>query len=60
MTFTKDQLAQITMALAEHIADTAKHLDAARKFGASEAEAYWAKTYADSVDALNLILKEES
>ena len=60
MTFTKDQLAQITMALAEHLADTAKHLDAARKFGADEAVAYWEKTYADTANALNVILNGEA
>ena len=60
MTFTKDQMTQLKMALCEHIAATASQITTARQAGWDEAADMMAKAYADSVDALNIILKEES
>lgn len=60
MTFTKDQLVQLQMALCEHIATTASQIATARQAGWDEAADMMTKAYTDSVAALNVILKEEA
>lgn len=60
MTFTKDQLVQLKMALCEHIAATANQITTARQAGWDEAADMMAKADADSVDALRILNEEEA
>ena len=60
MTFTKDQIVQLKMALCEHIAATATQIATARQAGWDEAADMMSKAYADSVDALRILNEEEA
>lgn len=60
MTFTKDQLTQIKLALCEHITECAGQSGMSHQADWPEAAAMWNKAYTDTVEALKIINEEES
>ena len=60
MTFTKDQLTQIKLALCEHITECAGQIGMANQADWPEAASMWTKAYAATVDALKILNEEEA
>ena len=60
MTFTKDQMTQIKLALCEHITECAGQIGMANQADWPEAAAMWTKAYTATVEALKILNEEEA